>query len=93
MAEDQDHLVLIVPKNRREAVHVSLRRYKGRDIVDLRVFFRNDEGTMLATGKGVAIAVEKLPALIEALNRAAGEAADLGLLDEKDQDGEVALQH
>ena len=63
-------------KNAREDVRVSLSIYKGRSIIDLRVFYRDGEGEMRPTPRGLSIDRELLPELesaVVALRIAEGE--------------------
>jgi hypothetical protein len=57
-----------LPKNSREEIRVSLDHYMGCDLVDLRVWFRADDGVMRPTKKGVAVRAEFLSEVLEALH-------------------------
>ena len=65
---DADRVVYAFPKNAREDVRVSLSSYKGRPLIDLRVFYRDGAGEMRPTPKGVSIARELLPELEAAVS-------------------------
>lgn len=67
---DQDVLVATIPKNGREEIRVSLTEFKGYDLVNMRVWFRTDEGDMRPGKAGLAFRVEKLSDLIQALQQA-----------------------
>lgn len=55
-------------KNSFEEVRLSLTKYKGKDLVDLRVYYRpNDGEEMLPTKKGITISPEKFPELKKAI--------------------------
>jgi hypothetical protein len=74
-------VVYEVQKNKRERVRVALDHFKGHDLIDVRVTVQMDhDGPYMPTGKGVSLKVEKLPELIAALQVAAAEAAERGLL-------------
>lgn len=70
-----------VQKNKRERVRVALDQFKGHDLIDVRVTVQMDHGAPFTpTAKGVSLKVEKLPELIAALQVAASEAVERGLL-------------
>ena len=75
--------VATIQKNKREVVHVSLSEFKGTDLIDMRVHVpkpNGAEGEVIPTGKGLALAIGKLPALREALALAQVEAERRGFL-------------
>ena len=78
----QPTVIAVLPKNRRESLRIALDQYQGSNLVDLRVVVELSETSGLATPtrKGVALRVEMLPDLIEALGKAAAKARELGLL-------------
>ena len=64
-----------------ETVVVSLDRYNGHDLVDVRSFVAYEDGEApKATKKGVSIKVGLLPELIAALRAAEAEARARGLI-------------
>jgi hypothetical protein len=67
-------------KNRRgESVRLTLNRYEGRDVIDLRTWYTGDDGK-LKPGKGFAAEVRHLPRLAAAFAKAEAKARELGLL-------------
>jgi hypothetical protein len=71
------------PKNKREIIHVTLSEFKGTDLIDMRVHVpkpNGAEGEVIPTGKGLALAIGKLPQLRAALDLAQAEAERRGLL-------------
>jgi hypothetical protein len=71
-------------KNRRkDIIVVSLSTFEGRNLVDVRQFFTNEQGQIRPTSKGVAMVVLRLPELAAAINKALKQAQELGLLDDK----------
>lgn len=68
-------------RQRRECIRLTLSRLNGRAIGDLRVFFTTETGHMQASRKGIAFAIEKLPELRRALERAEAKAIDLDLIE------------
>jgi hypothetical protein len=69
-------------KRRGESVRLTLNRYEGRDVVDLRTWYTGDDGK-LKPGKGFAAEVRHLPRLAAALAKAEAKAHELGLIGDK----------
>jgi hypothetical protein len=60
-------------KNRRgESVRLTLNRYEGRNVIDLRTWYTGDDG--------IAAEVRYLPRLAAAFAKAAAKARELGLI-------------
>jgi hypothetical protein len=69
-------------KNRRkDVIVVSLSTYEGRNLIDIRQHFTNEQGQNRPTSKGVAMVVLRLPDLAKAVNKALAKAQELGLID------------
>jgi hypothetical protein len=68
-------------RRRQEEIRVTLSRYEGLPIIDVRVFFTTSTGHMQASKKGIALAVAKLPELRKALEKAEAKAIDLELIE------------
>src|SRR5262249_9710276 len=80
-------VVAVIPKNKSDNLVVSLCRYKGHKLVDVRVYGRfNGITETRPTRKGVCLNVTLLPALIAALNAAVAEAHRLCLLPQAGSD-------
>lgn len=75
-------VVAEVQKSSRERVRIALDRFKGHDLIDVRVTVEMTQATgiYMPTGKGVSLKVEKLPELIAALQAAQARAVEEGLL-------------
>jgi len=54
-------------KNAMEEVRASLSDYKGKTYLDIRVFYRDEEGEWKPTKKGITIAPDLLPELEKAV--------------------------
>lgn len=66
---------LTLRKNSREEVRVSLDVFRGQMLLNLRVWFVDDEGEMRPGRQGIALRAELLPELRAALDKLArGEA-------------------
>ena len=74
--------IAIIEKNAREDVRVSIERFGGADLIDVRawVWGSAEPADRRPTRKGVCLNVAKLPALIAALETARDEALRRGLL-------------
>jgi hypothetical protein len=69
-------------KNRRgESVRLTLNRYEGRNVVDLRTWYTGDDGK-LKPGKGFAAEVRHLPRLAAAFAKAEAKAREVRLIDD-----------
>ena len=68
------------PRNSREMIRVRLDVFNGRDVVDVRTWYRSAEGEMKPGRSGLTLSVRHLPALAQALTRALVKARELGLL-------------
>jgi len=67
----RDQLFGSIKKNMTEEIRIAIRNYKGREFVDIRLFFQNDQGEMIPTKKGVSFSPELIPefkAIAEKLN-------------------------
>lgn len=75
--------VASIRKNAREELRVSVETFKGVPLVNLRVWFQAEDGDMRPGKQGVALRVELLPDLRQALERAESEAERQGLMPER----------
>lgn len=77
------HPIAVIAKNSREEVRVCLDEFAGHQLVDIRTYADYSAGVVEMRGptkKGVSLAVERLPDLIEGLEVAKAEAIRRGLL-------------
>lgn len=65
---------IVMKKNSRESLVISRNEYKGVDLIDIRTFFKNEEGDLSPTKKGVSIRLELLDELIASLSAVAQDA-------------------
>jgi hypothetical protein len=75
---DQATLIATIPKNTREEVRVSLSVYRGHRLIDVRVYADGPDDERRATPKGVALKLDALPSLRQALADAEAEALRVG---------------
>jgi hypothetical protein len=71
------------PRNRTEAIQVSLKSYQGHPYLDARVYTTNAAGRMIPTSRGIAVGVKTLAQFTQAIGAGYRKAAALGLLLEK----------
>ena len=58
----------VIEKNSRESIVVSETEYKGSKYVDVRVFYKDTDGSLKPTRKGVSLRPEKVAELRDALS-------------------------
>ena len=75
-----DMTIAELPKSATEDVRIQLRRYFGKSYVSLRVWWTRDDGTQVATRKGVTLPLDMLPGILGALQAAEREAINAGML-------------
>lgn len=81
-----DRLIAKFEKNAAEEVQVALTEYKGHNLCSLRVYCDARNSTeRIPTKKGIAVRVDLLPDLVEAVRQAEAEARASGLLGEGDE--------
>ena len=73
-----DELIAQFEKNATEVVRVSITEFRGRKLIDLRVYYTDDEGEYRPTRKGISISVDGYPEFRNAIAR-----LDKVLLDQK----------
>lgn len=72
-----DRIIREIEKNSREKVRISLTEYKGKKLVDIRVYWM-DDANEFQPGKGVTMRRECLPDLADAVTAAAEAAGEEG---------------
>jgi Transcriptional Coactivator p15 (PC4) len=68
-------------KNSREAFRVSLTEYKGKALVDCRIFYLGDDGEYKPSPKGISATLNHLPALADGICKALAIARHQGLVE------------
>lgn len=69
-----------IQKNGHEELRTTVESYGGRDILNLRVWFRSPDGTMMPGKQGIGLRLELLPDFIDRLQQARDAAEAQGLL-------------
>ena len=67
----------VIEKNSRESFVVSETEYKGNKYVDVRVFYKDTDGTLKPTRKGVSLRPEKVAELVAALSAFVDDSVEL----------------
>lgn len=57
-------------KNSVEKVRVSLAEYRGHKLVDIRVYYKNDDNEFLPSRKGISLPLDLFPELWKGLEKA-----------------------
>lgn len=65
-----------IRKNSAETVRIAARRYQGHDLIDIRVFARTKDGSVIPTKKGVSLNIDLVPDLLECLEWALQQPCD-----------------
>lgn len=73
--------IATIRKNAREDLRVTLEEFRGHHLLNLRVWFEADNNEQRPGKQGVAIRLDLLPHLNQALREAEQEARKLGLLE------------
>ena len=67
----------VIEKNSRESIVVSETEYKGSKYVDVRIFYKETNGSLKPTRKGVSIRPEKVSELLAALSAFVDDSVEL----------------
>lgn len=73
-----DEVISQFEKNATEVVRISLTEYRGHKLIDVRVYYSDDEGQYRPTKKGVSLSVGLYPEFKQAIH-----ALEKALLDRK----------
>jgi len=74
MAEDKDRVVAKFERSSTEIVRASIKEFKTKKYIDLRIYYMDDQGEWKPTKKGISLATDFMPEL-----KAAVEALEAGL--------------
>jgi Transcriptional Coactivator p15 (PC4) len=69
-----DQLIATIQKNSREEIRIGRSEFKGHDLVNIRVWFESEDGTMRPGKSGLAFRIELLPEVSAALSKLAAPA-------------------
>ena len=77
-SEDTTRLIGAFSKNRREEIRVELSTYRGVGLINVRVWYKGEDGTFLPSKKGLALRLDLLPQLTKYVIQAYTDAAARG---------------
>jgi hypothetical protein len=77
-------LICEIPKNSKEIIQLNLKVYYGHKLADLRVYCKDEKGSMIATRKGISIPISLWPQFREALGQLEAAMIDQKWLDKED---------
>ena len=69
MAQDETTLIHTFRKNALEQVHLSLRRYREREFLDVRAYYQGNDGEYYPSRRGITLALDRLDELEEGLQK------------------------
>lgn len=86
--EKLEKLIATFDKNASEEVRVQLREFHGHQLLDMRVYYRPDDGgEPRPTRKGLSVSVNLIPKILDAIQSAMAELRAAGLEPKSPQDG------
>ncbi len=62
-------IIADIEKNSKEIIRVEVSEFKGRELINLRIWFSNVDGEYRPTQKGVTIDISKFEELKKAINK------------------------
>ena len=74
----------VLEKNSRESLVINQSEFKGVKLVDVRVFYKDENADLKPTKKGVSVRLEQLDALIKALSEVSATAREQQLAEENE---------
>ena len=77
-------MAIVLEKNSRESLVINQSEFKGVNLVDVRVFYKDEAGDLKPTKKGVSVRLEQLDALIKALSTVSAAAREQELVEENE---------
>ena len=69
-------MATVLEKNSRESLVINQTEIKGVKLVDVRVFYKDENGDLKPTKKGVSVRLNQLDALIKALSEVSATARE-----------------
>lgn len=64
----------------RDTVRVQLAEYRGKALLDCRIWYSTPEGELRPSPKGITLTVDALPELASAITKAIARAKSMGLI-------------
>ena len=79
--------VFELSKNSMETLRFQVSEYKGREYVDVRIYYLDDDGSLKPTRKGVTVSPDLWPEFLQGVEKLGTELEQRGLLEKEDEDG------
>jgi hypothetical protein len=73
---DDAKIIHAFPKNPIEEIRVSLTVFKKKQYIDLRVYYKGDDGEYHPSKKGLTLSLDLLPDLLEGVQKAQEEVSE-----------------
>jgi len=71
---DEGKQLAVIPRNSTEQIQISVKSYKNKEYLDLRIFYTTDDGaSWLPTKKGITVSPDNLELLKDAVEEAIKE--------------------
>lgn len=61
--------IAVIQKNSREDLRITVEQYRGHELLNLRVWYEADDGSMRPGKQGLAVRLALLPELRDALDK------------------------
>ena len=75
---DEGKMLATIPRSATEQLQISIKEFKGKSYLDLRIFYTTDDGaTWLPTKKGVTCSPDNIELLKEAVDAAFNEFTEI----------------
>ncbi len=77
-------MAIEIPKNAVETVCMAITEFRGKTYADLRVYYRDDDGELKPTRKGLCVSPELWPDFANGIQKLGTQLQERGLLDSGD---------
>ncbi len=81
MSATAENTIAAWPINKRETVRASIEKFNNVWVINIRKWFKADDGERRPGNRGIALSVRHLPRLVEAMSAAHRIAIQQGLID------------
>jgi hypothetical protein len=67
MSDNNENDIIEIEKNSREKIRISLSEFKGKKLIDMRIWYVDKEGEYKPSKKGLSISIDKYDELKNAI--------------------------
>ena len=78
-----------VSKNSLETIRFNVTEFKGKQYADARAYYRDDDGELKPTRKGLTISPDIWPGFVQGIERVGAELAERGLIEKVEEEAEA----